>query len=181
VLVNMANMSLRRLSILVLLASMALSAPALTVGLAPAEGKEYAPPPEGQGSPMGYLVSGCMSALFEAGHIATDAVVSRVARESWGASEYGLPEAREGRVDYMIALYVAWASSAFHNLSSLPASIDYRLVRVLDGKVVAEGSMPGPSDSENASAHEARTASLAGASAVGPCLRMLTALATGGE
>jgi hypothetical protein len=177
----MANMSARRLSILVLLASLALSAPALTIGLAPAEGREYAPPPEGQGSPMGYLVSGCMSALFDAGHIATDAAVSRVARESWGASEYGLAQAREGRVDYVIALYVTWVGSAFHNLISLPASIDYKLVRILDGKVMAEGSLPGPSDSENASSHEARTASLAGAAAVGPSLSMLAALARGGE
>lgn len=177
----MAVKKLRRLSILVLFVSLAARASALTVGVAPAEGKAYAPPPDGQGSPIGYLVTGCMSILFEAGYIATDAPVSRTDRASWGTADYGLVGAKAGLVDYIIALYAAWVPSSFYNKKSLPATVDYRLVRVADGKVMAEGSVDGPPDSEDAASHEARTASQAGASAAAPCVRLLSTLAKGGE
>ena len=178
---QMAEMQLRRMSILVLFAAMAFSASALTVGIAPAEGMAYSPPPEGSGSPIGFLVSGCMDALFDAGHITTDSAVARDPRDSWGPSDYGLASAREGLVDYVIALYVKWRPSAYHKEAALPSSIDYRLVRILDGKVLAEGSVQGPPDSESASSHEASTASQAGLAVAEPCIKILSTLAMGGE
>jgi hypothetical protein len=177
----MTDATIRKLSLLTLLASLAAGASALTVGIAPAEDKAYAHVPEGIGSPMSALVSGGLAALFDAGHIATDASPARTARSEWGAPWYGLDEARENRVDYVIAVYVGWTESAYHKNALLAASIDYRLVRVLDGKVLAEGSVLGPPDSEDASANEARTASQAGASAADLCLKTLSALAMGGE
>ncbi len=177
----MAERVVRRLALLALLAASAISASALTVGIAPAEGKAYAPPPEGPGSPLGYLVSGCLSALFDAGFIATDAAASRIPREAWGPSDYALAEAKDGLVDYIIALYVDWAASSFHKGTSLPVSVEYRLVRVRDGEVIAEGSIRGLPDSEDSSSHEARTASQAGGSVVGDCSKTLSTLAMGGE
>jgi hypothetical protein len=177
----MADRPLRTLSLVVALAAAAISSWAMTVGVAPAEGGAYAPSPAGQGSPIGYLVSGCLSAIFDAGFIATDASVSRTDRPSWGPSNYGLAEAREGMVDYVVALYVEWAPSAFHKGASIPILVFYRLVKVGDGTVELEGSVPGPADSEDASSHEARTASQAGAAAAAPCMRTLAALAKGGE
>lgn len=176
-----AEKTVRKLSILGVLATLALSASALTVGIAPAEGKAYAPPPDGLGSPIEDLVSGSLSALFNAGYIATDGAVSRVTRSEWGPADYGLASAREGMVDFVTALFVDWAPSSFNKEAFLAVSVDYRLVRTLDGRIVAEGSVRGPSDSESSSSHEARSASQAGASAIEPILRRLSTLAMGGE
>jgi hypothetical protein len=178
---DMTDTPLRKLSLFALLAALATGASALTIGIAPAEGKAYAPAPEGIGSPISSLVSGGLAVLFDGGHVATDAGPVRVDRSEWGAPWYGLVEARENLVDYVIALYVAWMDSTFHKNVLLAGSIDYRLVRVRDGKVLVEGSLDGPPDSEDASAHEARTASQAGASAADLCLKKLSALAMGGE
>ena len=177
----MVEMPLRKLSILALLAFAAFSASALTVGIAPAEGKAYAPSPEGLGSPINGLVSGCMNVIFAAGYVVTEASPERTAHSEWGSPDYGIAAAREGFVDYLIALYVEWANSSFHKNALLAVSVDYRLVRVRDGKVLAEGRVPGPADSEDTSSHEMRTASQAGASAADTCMKTLSTLAMGGE
>ncbi len=177
----MEALPVRKLSILVLMASLAFSASALTIGIAPAEGKPHAPPPVGTLSPIGFLIVGCMNSLFDSGYIATDGAVSRTSRDSWGIADYGLAEARDGSVDYMIAFFVEWEASSFHKAAMLPVSVDYRLVRVLDGKVLAEGLVPGPADSVDASSHESRTASRTGTSTAEPCIRILSTLAKGGE
>lgn len=176
-----AHEALRKLTILTLLAGLASGAYGLTVCVAPAQEKAFGPVPDGAGAPVGYLVDGCMTALFDAGHVATDESPALVARGDWGDRDYGLAGAREGLVDYVIALFVEWAPSSIHKDAILPVSVDYRLVRVRDGRVLAEGSVPGNADSEDASAHAARTASQAGASACAACIVKLTALAMGGE
>src|SRR5208337_3016884 len=152
----------RRLSLVALFACLATCACALTVCVAPSEGEAYAPGPDGVGSPMGYLVSGSMSGLFDAGYVATNESTARVPRGEWGPRDYGLTGAKEGSVDFVVALYVAWAPSSIHKDVLLPASVEYRLVRVRDGKVLVGGSVPGSADSEDASTHEGRTASRAG-------------------
>ncbi len=177
----MEALPVRKLSILALMASLAFSASALTIGIAPAEGKLHAPPTDGASSPIGFIVAGCMNSLFESGFIATDAAVSRTSRDSWGFADYGLAEARDGSVDYMIALFVEWDASSFHKGALMPTSVNYRLVRVVDGKVLTEGLVHGPTDSVDASSHESRTAAQAGTSAAEPCIRMLSTLAKGGE
>ena len=176
-----ADARVRKLLLLVIVSSLAAGASALTICVAPAEGKPYAPAPEGSGSPLGYIVTGCMTGLFDAGHIATDASPVRVARADWGSACYGLSEAKEGQVDFVIALYAEWTTSAFHKDVLVPASVEYRLVRVIDGKVLDEGVAPAIADSEDAASHEARTASQAGASAALACIGKLSALVTGGE
>jgi hypothetical protein len=170
-----------RLSLAALLTCLATWACALTVCVAPSEGKAYAPGPDGVGSPIGYLVSGSMSGLFDAGYVATNESAARVPRGEWGPRDYGLTEAKEGSVDLVIALYVEWAPSSIHKDVLLPASVEYRIVRVRDEKVLVEGSVPGGADSEDASSHEGRTASRAGASAIDACVKKLSALAMGGE
>jgi hypothetical protein len=177
----MAARPLRRLTFLIALASSAVSAWALTVGLAPAEGNGYAPPPEGAGSPMAGVVTGGLNALFDAGYIATDAMVSRIERNSWNPAGLDLKAAREGLLDYVIELYVEWRPSSFHKDALIPITIDYRLVRVADSRVVAEGAVPGPPDSESASSHEESTAERAGVLAVAHCLDLLSNPALGGK
>jgi hypothetical protein len=171
----------RRLSILALFLSLARLATALTVGLAPAEDQSFTRPSDGQASPIGYLVSGALNALYEAGYIGTDAAVSRRALEAWGPVDYGLAEAREGAVDCVIALYVEWAKSELHKDSFLASTVHYRLVRARDGALLGEGGVPGPADTEDSSTHEARSASQAGSSAVKACLSELSLLSKGGQ
>jgi hypothetical protein len=180
----MAKTMLRKLALLAFLSSLACSAAALTVSIVPSEGKGYAPPPDGSGSPLRFLVSGCLDRLFDAGYVVTDANADRVSRSDWGLGGVAagiLEEAREGLVDYIIALYVDWMPSTFHKDVLLPASIEYRLVRVADGKVMIDGDTAGSSDSEESSSHFDRTASQAGAKAALPCVEILKALAMGGE
>lgn len=177
----MAARPLPRLSILIALAATAISASALTVGIAPAEGAGFAPPPEGAGSSMAGVVTGGLNALFDAGYVATDAQVARLERSSWGSMGLDLRSAREGLLDFVIELYVDWMPSSFHKDALIPVTIEYRLVRVADAKVVAEGSVPGPVDSESSSSHEESTAERAGASAVAPCVEILSNPALGGN
>jgi hypothetical protein len=176
----MAITTVRKAALLALLASMAYTSAAMTVSVVPAEGKDYAPPPDGSGSPMGYLVSGCMNPLFDSGWVVTDAEVFRGPRSAWSPG-YALEGAREGLVDYVIALYVEWAPSSFHKDALLPADVAYRIVRVADGKVIMEGDVEGVPDSEEASARFDETASRAGARAALACAKMLRTLAMGGE
>jgi hypothetical protein len=171
----------RRLSILALLLSLASLAPALTVGLAPAEDPSFAQPATGQVSPMGYLVTGGLNALYEAGYIGTDAAVSRRGLDAWGPADYDLAEARAGAVDYVIALYVEWEQSRLHKDSLLASSVRYRLVRARDGALLGEGGVSGPADTEDSSTHAARSASQAGTSAVVACLSELSRLSKGGQ
>jgi hypothetical protein len=171
----------KKLMLLALLASLAGSALALTVSIAPAEGLTYAPAPEGTGSPLGYFVSGCLGALYDSGCVATNTLTTRLPRDDWGSASYALAEAREGLVDYVIAVYVEWRASAFHKTALLPSSIAYRVVRVLDGSVVGEGRLEGAVDSEEASTGFARTASLAGNEAARKCVMLISTLVVGGE
>jgi hypothetical protein len=166
---------------LALLAAFTAGASALTVSVTPFGGPAFAPKPDAPGAPAGYVATGCMSAIFDAGHIATESVPAFVARESWEKAPLGLAEARAGKVDYLIDIYVEWVDSAFVKGADLPSRIDYRLVRVRDGEVLGNGSVPGIADSEDAARHEARSAALAGARAAEPCLQLLETLVMGGE
>jgi hypothetical protein len=177
----MVETSVRKLALLIALFSLACASAALTVSVVPAEGKAFAPPPDGSGSPLGYLVSGCLGSLFDAGFVVTDETPFRGSRSAWGASGFALNGAKEGLVDYVIALYIDWAPSSFHKDALLPAGIAYSLVRVSDGKIIIKGDMAGIPDSEEASAHFTQTASQAGAQAALPCVESLRTLAMGGE
>jgi hypothetical protein len=177
----MAEKSFRKLTLLALLAALACEAAALTVSVVPAEGKAFSPPPDGSGSPLGYLVSGCLNAFFDAGFVVTDDAAFRGPRSAWEGSSFALAGAREGLVDYIVALYVDWAPSAFHKDALLPTGVAYSLVRVSDGKLIIKGDMAGIPDSEEAAAHFAQAASQAGARIALPCVESLRTLAMGGE
>jgi len=177
----MVNTRLRSAALLALLLAFAGSAWGLTIGLAPSEDPAFAPPPGGQGSQIGFVVSGCLNALFDAGYIVSDAPVSWIAEADWGGPAYRLSDAREGAVDYVIAVYVAWARSDFHKDAYLADALRYRVIRVADRSMLAEGSVKGPADSESSSAQPSRTASMAGATVIKPCLKILSTLAMGGE
>jgi hypothetical protein len=171
---------LRKIALLVPLAAQAALSFALTVSVSPAEGAAYAPPPDGSGSSLNFFVSGCMDSLFEAGFVVTDTQTDRLSQADWRAKAPVLSEAKEGFVDYMMCVYVEWISSAFHKDALLPASIAYRILRVSDGAVLAEGVLDGIPDSEEASKAVERSASRAGALAAAPFLKLLSAL-MGGE
>jgi hypothetical protein len=175
----------RKLALPVFLAFLAGPVLALTVSVVPAEGKAFSPPPDGSGSPLAYLVSGCMDALFDAGYVVTDADVVREPSAAWGASDAALGAAlagaKEGLVDYVVALYVDWAPSGFLKDTLLPAAVKYRVLRVADGVEVVGGELRGSPDSEEAARQFAQVASQAGTRAALPCLKFLKALAMGGE
>jgi hypothetical protein len=178
---SMTDSRRKTLMLLALLATFVGNAFALTVCVAPAESSAYAPPPDGTLSPLGYFVSGCLDLLFDSGFVATNTSTTRLPRDSWGVSSYGLAEAKEGLVDYVLAVYVDWRPSSFHKTALLPISIAYRVVRVSDGKLIGEGKVPDAVDSEETSKSYAQTASLAGASAAGACIKLLSTLVMGGE
>jgi hypothetical protein len=177
----MATSPSRKPALAALLLSLSLGLAAMTVSVAPAEDGAYAPPPDGSGSPMRFLVSGCMGELFESGWIVTDAEASRLAREAWSPSGSVLAGAREGMVDYVVALYVDWAPSEFHKGTLLPASVAYGVVRVSDGRTIIEGEMRGSADSEETSSRFAETATLVGARVAKACAKPLKDLVMGGE
>jgi hypothetical protein len=172
---------LGKAGLVIVLSLAAASAGALTIGVAPAEDSAYGPPPEGPGSPVGYLVSGCMNAVFDAGHIATDSPVVLVPIEAWGKGDYGLVTAKEGLVDCVIALYASWTPSSLHKDALLLESVAYRLVRVQDGELLAEGRVDGTPDSEDASTHPQRSASRAGGEIGQRCLEKIKAIYMGGK
>jgi hypothetical protein len=149
----------------------------MTVGLAPAESPAFSA--AGRSTPIGFVVSGCMDRLFEAGFIASDASVLASTREAWASGTGDLAEFKEGLADYVVKLYVEWKESSFKKEVLLPSRIGYRLVRVADGKIVAEGSAEGPPDSEDAASHLEKEAAKAGAAIVASCVELLTTLAKG--
>jgi hypothetical protein len=177
----MAENMLRKTALLATLASLAWASAALTVSVAPAEGKADAPPAGVSGSPLGYLVSGCLGVLFDAGFVVTDDAPFQGTRSAWAGIDFATAGAKEGQIDFVVALYVDWTVSGFHKDVLLPTAIAYKLVRVSDGKVIIEGDMAGSPDSEEASAHFAQTASQAGAKTALPCVKSLRTLAMGGE
>jgi len=177
----MAKTLFRKLALLALLGFLALPVFGMTISIVPAEGKDYAPPPDGSGSPLGFLMSGCMGLLFDSGWIVTDAEAFRGPRAAWKPVDYALPGAREGLVDYLIAIYVDWAPSSFNKETLLPNHVAYSLVRVADGKTIIEGELVGSPDSEEASTHFADAASRVGALVARACEKPLKTLAMGGE
>ncbi len=172
-----APASRRRAAAIVVLLLLSAGAGAMTVGLDPAEDPSYAL--AGRSTPMPFVVSGCMSRLFEAGLIASDSAVSRASRAEWQAGAGDLAAMREGLVEFAIRIYVEWKESSFKKEALLPSRIGYRLVRVADGKIVAEGSVDGPPDSEDAASHLEKEAAMAGAASVASCVELLTTLAKG--
>jgi hypothetical protein len=177
----MATTLFRKLALLALMGFLAFPVVGMTVSVVPAEGKDYAQPPDGSGSPLGYLMSGCMGVLFDSGWIVTDAAAFLGPRTAWKPADYALPDAREGLVDFVIAIYVDWAPSSFHKGTLLPANVAYSLVRVADGKTIIEGEVEGSPDSEETSTHFAEAASSVGERVAQACSKPLKTLAMGGE
>jgi hypothetical protein len=177
----MATIPLRKIAFFALFISIAFQAAALTVSVAPAEEADYAPPPDGRGSPIRFLVSGCMDVFFDAGWIVTDSEAFRGPRSSWVPADRALAGASEGLVDFVVAIYVDWAASTFHKGALLPGAVSYSIVRVADRKTIIEGEVKGSLDSEETSSHFAEAASMVGARVAQACARSLRTLAMGGE
>jgi hypothetical protein len=167
---------LRGAALIALLSSRA-AAGAMTVGLAPAEDPSRAA--AGRATPIAFVVSGCLDRLFEAGLIASDSSVAESSRAEWEKYTGDLAAMREGLLEFTIRIYVEWKESSFKKEALLPSRIWYRLVRVADGMIVAEGSVDGPSDSEDAASHLEKEAAMAGAASIASCVELLTTLAKG--
>jgi hypothetical protein len=162
-----------------LLLLLSAAAGAMTVGLDPAEDTSYAL--AGRTTPMAYAVSGCMGSLFDAGLIASDSAVSPSSLAEWRASVGNLAAMREGLEEFAVRIYVEWRESSFKKDTLLPSRIGYRLVRVADGKILTEGSVDGPPDSEDAASHHEKEAAKAGAASIASCVELLKTLAKGGS
>jgi hypothetical protein len=115
---------------------------AKTVAVAPCE--DPALPAPGLTSE---LVEGAMDCLFDSGFVATDASAAFLDLSAWRKSEPRLAEAREGRVDYILEIYVAYAASAAGAKAILPSALEFFLVRVSDGKRIFSGESALPPDS----------------------------------
>ncbi len=165
----------RAAALLLLSASVGLHA--LTVGLSPAEDRSFGE--LGRATPMGSLVSGCLDRLFDAGFIATDSSVLPSTLAEWRTAAVDESVLKDAFVDFDIRLYVEWKESSFMEEALLPSRIAFRLVRVSDGRVVAEGSVDGPPDSEDAALHQEAEAAKAGAAGIASCVELLRTLAKG--
>jgi hypothetical protein len=121
-------------------------ASAFTIGIAPAEEAGSVLPDLVASNPLGSLVSGCMDGLFNGGHIVTDALPLLVTHEEWVKPNFGFAQAKEGGMDYLIAVFAAWKRSSFRKGILLPSRIEYRFYNVEDGKLLAAGSIDGPPD-----------------------------------
>ena len=115
---------------------------AKTVAVAPCE--DPALPAPGLTSA---LVEGAMDCLFDSGFVATDASPASLDLASWRGSEPKLAEAREGRVDYLLEIFVAYAPSTSRAKACLPSDLEFVLVRVSDGKRIFSGESALPPDS----------------------------------
>lgn len=153
------------------------SASAMTVGISPAEDPSFSE--RGWSTPMPFLVTGCMNRLFDAGFIVSDASVEASTRSQWEAKLPDLKALRDAFVDFDVRLYVEWKESSFVKGVLLPWRIGYRLVRIADAKVMLEGSVECPPDSEDAALHHEREAAKAGAACIASCVELLTTLAKG--
>jgi hypothetical protein len=134
---------MRRILLLVLAAIViASSAYAKTVAVAPCEDPALAAP-----DLTSALVEGAMDGLFDAGLVATDAPTSALGLAAWQKGLPNLAEAKEGRVDYILEIFVAYGPSTSQSKAVLPVALEYALFRVSDGKRFFTGSLPLPADS----------------------------------
>ncbi len=153
-------------------------ASAMTVALDPVED-----PAQTSLAPTPYdsLLTGCMEGLFSAGVIATNSAPIKGSRELWSGPLFGLSAARDGYVDYLVAIWTEWRSSAFKKDTWIPGRLDWRLVRVSDGVLVATGSVSGPADSPSAAANNAQGAASVGQALAAACLGSLKPGSNGGH
>jgi hypothetical protein len=118
------------------------SAYAKTVAVAPCEDPALAAP-----ELTSALVEGAMDGLFDAGLVATDAPTLALDLAAWRKSLPNLAEAKEGRVDYILEVFVAYGPSTIQGKAVLPVALEYSLFRVSDGKRLFAGGSALPADS----------------------------------
>jgi hypothetical protein len=120
--------------------AMALGAQTVELLCAQPEGTEAPALTEG-------LISGCLDSLFSGGFIATNAPPLALGHDSWLDPSLGLAAAREGYVDFLVLAYITYGPSAAVSGRFLPISLEFRVVRVADGKALGEGRVPVRPDS----------------------------------
>ena len=118
---------------------------------------------------------------FHGANYVTDAACASLRRADWGGGTEVLGPARDGRVDYVVGIFVAWKPSAFKKDAWIPGSAEYRILRVSDGELAASGRLEGPADSEPVAAAAARNAESFGASLGARCLAVFEARIPGGK
>lgn len=133
---------MRRLFLPAVLAlGLAAAAHAKTVAVLPSEDPGLPAPELTQA-----LVEGAMDGLFDSGLVATGARTAALDFPSWQGKEPDLAEAREGRIDYLLELFVAYAPAASQDKALLPSRLEYVLLRARDGKRILSGSSSLPAD-----------------------------------
>ncbi len=90
------------------------------------------------------VLTGCMDCLFERGLIATNESVGRVERSVFQSPKYGIESAREGYVDFIALLWIRYVQHPSDPDIVTPEAVCWRLVRVMDGILIAEGTAAPP-------------------------------------
>lgn len=90
------------------------------------------------------VLDGCLDRLFAIGLIATNEAIGRVDKATFQTSAYGVQAARQGFVDYMALVWIRYIPYPGDPTLSMPETVLWRLVRIRDGRVLAEGSVPPP-------------------------------------
>lgn len=160
-----------RVLLFLLLAALA-EASAFTVGLVLVEDEST---PSGPGL-SALIASGALDVLFEGGQMGVGASVASASDSSWARPGFGLIEAREGYVDFLIAILVRYRDSAARSGLLVPAKVAWRLVRVSDGSVLGSGTIEGPEDSPELPAAIRDRSSQLGRSLAVNCLSLIDPL-----
>jgi len=98
---------------------------------------------EGTGEISEALLSGCEDAFFDLGIIAVDSRPVVLDHDAWREPSLGIASARAGLVEYLVSIYIEYASSQPGG-RLLPVALQYRVIRVEDASVLGEGSIDIP-------------------------------------
>lgn len=119
------------------------------------------------------IMSGCLDAFFDSGIIATDSRPVAVSRDAWLDTGLGMELAREGLLEYLVAIYVEYRPDDDLGGRLMPVALLYRIMRVDDEALLGEGSVEVPqARADTAKKLEAMTRSL-GASLAKSCLPVI--------
>lgn len=119
------------------------------------------------------IISGGMNALFDAGHVATDAASLMMDEAAWRNPSLGMAEARAGFVDFVLSFYIIYKASSVRSGKFMPSSVNYRLQRAADGKILLDGSVATPPDTPDSFKNLEKFLRAIGTSMVKACLPAL--------
>lgn len=119
------------------------------------------------------IMSGCLDEFFDGGLIATDSRPVVVGREEWLDAPLDMGLARDGLLQFLVAIYIEYRPADDLGGRLMPVAILYRILRVDDAALLAEGNVEVPqARADTAKKLEALTRAL-GASLAKSCLPVI--------